>query len=42
MKEKFNTDWAVFTVMDAKTGAIVASATNPNLTQMIQIQLKNI
>ena len=30
MKEKFNTDWAVFTVMDAKTGAIVASATNPN------------
>lgn len=30
MKEKFNTDWAVFTVMNAKTGAIVASATNPN------------
>lgn len=30
MKEKFNTDWAVFTIMDAKTGAIVASATNPN------------
>ena len=30
MKEKFNTDWAVFTVMDAKTGAIVASATNPH------------
>lgn len=30
MKEKFNTDWAVFTVMDAKTGAIVANATNPN------------
>ena len=30
MKDKFNTDWAVFTVMDAKTGAIVASATNPN------------
>lgn len=30
MKEKFNTDWAVFTVMDSKTGAIVASATNPN------------
>lgn len=30
MKEKFNTDWSVFTVMDAKTGAIVASATNPN------------
>ena len=30
MKEKFNTDWAVFTVMDAKTGAIVASSTSPN------------
>lgn len=27
---KYNVDWAVFTVMDAKTGAIVASATNPN------------
>ncbi len=26
----YNIDWAVFTVMDAKTGAIVASATNPN------------
>ena len=30
MKDKFNTDWAVFTVMDAKSGAIVASATSPN------------
>ena len=30
IKEKFNTDWAMFTVMDAKTGAIVASSTNPN------------
>ena len=30
MKEKFNTDWAVFTVMDAETGAIVASSTSPN------------
>lgn len=30
MKDKFNTDWAVFTVMDANTGAIVASATSPN------------
>ena len=30
MKGKFNTDWAVFTVMDAKTGAIVASSTSPN------------
>ena len=30
MKDRFNTDWAVFTVMDAKTGAIVASATSPN------------
>lgn len=30
MKEKFNVDWAVFSVMDANTGAIVASATNPN------------
>lgn len=30
MKDKFNTSWAVFTVMDANTGAIVASATSPN------------
>lgn len=30
MQEKFNTEWAVFSVMDASTGAIVASATNPN------------
>lgn len=30
MQEKFNTDWAIFTVMDAKTGAIVASSTSPN------------
>lgn len=30
MEEKFNTEWAVFSVMDASTGAIVASATNPN------------
>ncbi len=30
MQEKFNTDWAVFTVMDATTGAIVASSTSPN------------
>ena len=30
MKDKFNTNWAVFTVMDANTGAIVASATSPN------------
>ena len=30
MKDKFTTDWAVFTVMDAKSGAIVASATSPN------------
>ncbi len=30
MKDKFNTDWAVFTVMDANTGAIVASSTSPN------------
>ena len=27
---EYNVDWAIFTVMDAKTGAIVASATNPN------------
>ena len=27
---EFNTEWAIFTVMDAHTGAIVASATNPN------------
>lgn len=26
----YNVDWAIFTVMDAKTGAIIASATNPN------------
>lgn len=30
MEEKFSTEWAVFSVMDASTGAIVASATNPN------------
>lgn len=30
MQEKFSTEWAVFSVMDASTGAIVASATNPN------------
>lgn len=28
--EQYNVEWAIFTVMDAKTGAIVASATNPN------------
>ena len=27
---EYNTEWAIFTVMDAHTGAIVASATNPN------------
>ncbi|MDE6284127.1 MAG: penicillin-binding protein [Bacilli bacterium] len=27
--EQYNVDWALFTVMDANTGAIVASATNP-------------
>ena len=26
----YNTEWAIFTVMDAKTGAIVASATSPS------------
>lgn len=30
MQDKFNTDWAVFTVMDANTGAIVAASTSPN------------
>lgn len=30
MKDNYNTDWAIFTVMDANTGAIVASATSPN------------
>ena len=30
MQNDFNTDWASFTVMDAKTGAIVASSTSPN------------
>ena len=29
-QDDYNTDWAIFTVMDAKTGAIVASATTPN------------
>ena len=28
--EKYGVDWAFLTVMDAKTGAIVASATSPN------------
>ena len=30
MQDKYNTDWEIFTVMDADTGAIVASATSPN------------
>lgn len=30
MKDDFDVDWAIFTVMDANTGAIVASATSPN------------
>lgn len=30
MQDDFKTDWAIFTVMDANTGAIVASATSPN------------
>ena len=28
--DEYNTEWAIFTVMDATTGAIVASATSPN------------
>lgn len=30
IEKNFNTDWGVFAVMDANTGAIVASATSPN------------
>ncbi len=30
LAENYNTDWVIFTVMDANTGAIVASATSPN------------
>ena len=30
LQDEYNTDWAIFTVMDAETGAIVASATSPN------------
>ena len=30
MQDNYNADWAIFTVMDANTGAIVASATSPN------------
>lgn len=30
MASEYNTEWAIFTVMDASTGAIVASATSPN------------
>ena len=30
LQDTYNTEWAIFTVMDAKTGAIVASATSPN------------
>ncbi len=30
LADKASMDWMVFTVMDAKTGAIVASGTNPN------------
>ena len=29
-QDDYNTEWAIFTVMDADTGAIVASATSPN------------
>lgn len=29
-QDTYKTDWAIYTVMDAKTGAIVASATSPN------------
>lgn len=29
-QDTYNTEWAIFTVMDAETGAIVASATSPN------------
>ena len=29
-EKEYNTDWAIFTVMDANTGAIVASATSPS------------
>lgn len=30
LQDEYNTEWAIFTVMDAETGAIVASATSPN------------
>lgn len=30
IQESFNSEWAIFTVMDAQSGAIVASATSPN------------
>ena len=30
LKEKFNTDWAVFTVMDAKTGDILGTSATPS------------
>ena len=30
LQDNYNTEWAIFTVMDAETGAIVASATSPN------------
>lgn len=30
LSDKYNMDWMIFTVMDAKTGAIVASSTYPN------------
>src|SRR5574344_1009734 len=30
LNDNYTMDWALFTVMDAKTGAIVASATNPS------------
>ena len=30
MQDEYKTEWAIFTVMDADTGAIVASATSPN------------
>ncbi len=30
MSNDYNAEWAIFTVMDANSGAIIASATNPN------------
>ena len=41
LSKNYNMDWMIFTVMDAKTGAIVASSTYPNFDPNNLSSLKN-